>query len=404
MAITAGWSISSTPAPSPTGSATPCGPEHADTAMRASARSTIVNRYDLHGVCLPAQLAMLQKLTGTRGLAACSGHRTGEGVMPPLVGRQAKRSRPVAKGPRASWRAYSAVPMTRRCAGQAHRRIDPRRNYGAAAGAPPAACFVDCAIRVRGRRHSGSAGWLLHDDAGHGPGDRARQPVRPPGHAGPSAAGGRPGRGRAGGQARRHREPQCRLRLCRLRRDRRAGARRHVVVSGTDPRRRNRQAGAVRLPAGTGAAAGCRGDAGAHRGGRLRSFRSLCPRPRAGRHTVLEQDAPASARSGGGLPWRAAHRRPGFGDRAAVWADRLSPPSDRALLERSGVPRRRRHCRSHLCPRRPGAGRCVAPTCPGRARDLRRDRSACCSSAAISAMPRRTTRGRPWRMAPCCCC
>jgi glycosyltransferase involved in cell wall biosynthesis len=44
---------------------------HVDTAMRASARSTIVNRYDLHGVCLPAQLGMLARLTGIRGLAAC---------------------------------------------------------------------------------------------------------------------------------------------------------------------------------------------------------------------------------------------------------------------------------------------------------------------------------------------
>jgi glycosyltransferase involved in cell wall biosynthesis len=43
---------------------------HADTAMRASARSTVVNRYDLRGICLPAQLAMLQRLTGARGLVA----------------------------------------------------------------------------------------------------------------------------------------------------------------------------------------------------------------------------------------------------------------------------------------------------------------------------------------------
>jgi glycosyltransferase involved in cell wall biosynthesis len=43
---------------------------HADGAMRAAARSTIVNRYDLHGQCLPAQLAMLQRLTGARGLVA----------------------------------------------------------------------------------------------------------------------------------------------------------------------------------------------------------------------------------------------------------------------------------------------------------------------------------------------
>jgi glycosyltransferase involved in cell wall biosynthesis len=37
-------------------------------ALCAAARSTIVNRYDLHSLCLPSQLILLQKLTGTRTL------------------------------------------------------------------------------------------------------------------------------------------------------------------------------------------------------------------------------------------------------------------------------------------------------------------------------------------------
>jgi glycosyltransferase involved in cell wall biosynthesis len=49
---------------------------HGGTAMRAAARSTIVNRYDLRGICLPAQLAMLQRLTGTRSLVASSSLET----------------------------------------------------------------------------------------------------------------------------------------------------------------------------------------------------------------------------------------------------------------------------------------------------------------------------------------
>jgi glycosyltransferase involved in cell wall biosynthesis len=49
---------------------------HADTAMRAAARSTIVNRYDLRGICLPAQLAMLQRLTGACSLVASASLET----------------------------------------------------------------------------------------------------------------------------------------------------------------------------------------------------------------------------------------------------------------------------------------------------------------------------------------
>jgi glycosyltransferase involved in cell wall biosynthesis len=45
---------------------------HATTEMRASARSTVVDRYDVHDICLPAQLAMLRKLTGARDLLASS--------------------------------------------------------------------------------------------------------------------------------------------------------------------------------------------------------------------------------------------------------------------------------------------------------------------------------------------
>jgi glycosyltransferase involved in cell wall biosynthesis len=39
-----------------------------DRRLRAAARDTVVNRYDLRSVCLPAQLALLQKLTGATHL------------------------------------------------------------------------------------------------------------------------------------------------------------------------------------------------------------------------------------------------------------------------------------------------------------------------------------------------
>jgi GT2 family glycosyltransferase len=71
--------------------------------------------------------------------------------MQPRVGSQAKRSSPTAL------KTVSVIE-------QAHRRIDPRRNYGATAGALPAACFIDCAIRV-GAVGILIRGWVLHDDA-----------------------------------------------------------------------------------------------------------------------------------------------------------------------------------------------------------------------------------------------